>query len=264
MVLIVCFRSIGALGGAGSTHCPTMSKPAAVTWACPLTMAEDNKSQLIAVDSFSGNIVWRSKRPVGGSWTSPIVANIAGRDQVITCGDPWVISYDPSNGAEIWRADCLGTDTAPSPIYSGDLIFVIKPYSDLVAIKAGGTGDITETHIAWKAVDGIPDITSPVCNGQIILLVETSGYLTCYNVADGKKLWEKELDQSFSASPTLVGDRIYILSEKGQMFIIAAGDEYKELSRCSLDESCYASPAFMDGRIYIRALKNLYCIGKPK
>jgi len=224
--------------------------------------ADDNKSRMIALDTFSGMTVWETKRPVPNSWTSPIVAEIDGRSQLITCGDPWVIAYDPQNGTEIWRVDCLGTDVAPSPIYAGGLVFGIHPYTKLVAIRPTGRGDVTKTHIAWKAEDGIPDICSPVSNGKLIFTLETQGKLTCYKVSDGKKLWEEDLKTNFTSSPSLVGDRLYLLSEKGVMFIIKAGSKYMELNKSELGENCYASPAFADGRLYIRSNKNLYCIGK--
>ncbi|MHC4396186.1 MAG: PQQ-binding-like beta-propeller repeat protein [Planctomycetota bacterium] len=223
--------------------------------------AEDNKSRIIALDTFSGLTVWETSRPVPNSWTSPIVAKIGDQSQLITCADPWVIAYNPLNGTELWRADCLGTDVAPSPIYAGGFVFGIHPYSTLVAIKPTGRGDVTKTHIAWEAEDNIPDICSPISNGELVFTLETQGYLTCYKVRDGTKLWEKDLNTNFTASPSLVGDRLYLLSEKGIMFIAKVGSEYKELTKCQLGENCYASPAFADGRIYIRANKNLYCIG---
>ncbi len=225
-------------------------------------MAEDKKSMLIALDSFSGNIVWQKKRPVAGSWTSPIVADVAGQAQFITCGDPWVIAYEPAKGTELWRVKCLGTDVAPSPIYANGLVFAIKPYSKLVAIKAGGSGDVTKTHIAWEAYDGIPDICSPVSDGRLVYLLDMGGLITCYDIKDGAKVWEKDIKKSFQASPSIVGDKVYLLSEKGVMYIIEAGREYKEVAVNELGENCYASPGFMDGRIYIRGVENLYCIGK--
>lgn len=248
---------------------------------------EDEKSKLIALKTFSGRIAWQVKRPVPGSWASPIVADVNGQYRVITCGDPWVIAYDPNNGAELWRAECLGGDVAPSPIYvphqnrpepdlypdankpapkktdfRAGLIFAIEPYGKLVAIRPDGRGDVTKTHIAWSVEDSTPDICSPVSTGELIFLLTTDGLLICYKVADGKKLWEEDLRMDFLASPSLVGDRLYLLSGKGVMFIVAAGAEYKELGKCELGEDCCASPAFADGRIYIRGEANLYCIGK--
>ena len=222
---------------------------------------EDQMSALIAIDGFSGRMVWQTKRPVGNSWSSPIVVAIADQSQVITCGDPWVIGYDPANGAELWRANCLMGDVAPSPIYANGLIFAIEAYSKLVAVRPDGRGDVTETHIAWINEDGGPDICSPVSNGELIFLLTTEGLLGCYRLSDGTRLWEEDLREYFFASPSLVGERLYLLTEKGVMFIIEAGPKYRELTRCELGEDCHASPAFADGRIYIRGLENLYCIG---
>jgi outer membrane protein assembly factor BamB len=225
---------------------------------------EDEKSKLIALDGLLGHTVWETKRPVPNTWTSPIIIEFGSQHQIITCGDPWVIAYDANdpNGAELWRADCLGTDVAPSPIYAGGLIFGIEPYIKLVAIRPDGRGDVTKTHIAWSNEEGAPDICSPVSNGELIFLLTTDGLLNCHKVKDGKKLWEKDLREDFISSPTLVGDNLYLLSQKGVMFIIEVGTAHKELARCELGEDCHASPAFVDGHIYIRGTKNLYCIGK--
>ena len=222
---------------------------------------EDSKSELIALDGFSGRVVWRTKRPVGNSWSSPIVVGISEQFQVITCADPWVIGYNPADGAELWRVNCLRGDIAPSPIYANGLVFVVEPYSKLVAIKTDGRGDVTKTHIAWVSEEGGPDICSPVSNGELIFLLATEGLLECYKVSDGKKLWDKDLQEYFLASPSIVGNNLYLLSEKGVIYIAEAGSEYKELAKCELGEKCHASPAFADGRIYIRGVENLYCIG---
>jgi len=261
---------------------------------------EDGMSKMIASDGFTGQTVWETKRPVPNSWSSPIVIEIDNQVQLLTCGDPWVIAYDPAKGTELWRVKCLYGDIAPSLIYvphqnrqksasglsdkqtvlhKGDfgagLVFAIEPYSKLVAVRPDGRGDVTETHIAWSLDEGAPDICSPVSNGELIFLLATEGFLTCYKVEDGTKLWEQDLRENFYASPSLVpapasgdasrgsgGDKLYLLTEEGVMLIIQAGPEYKELTRCELGEECHASPAFADGRIYIRGLENLYCIGK--
>jgi outer membrane protein assembly factor BamB len=225
---------------------------------------EDGKSRLFAFDGLSGRPVWEVKRPVANSWTSPIVVKAANKYQLITVADPWVISYEPASGKEIWRAKCVSGDVAPSSICAGGLIFVIEPYKQLVAIRPDGQGDITRTHIAWRAEDSGPDICCPVSNGELIYVLTTEGMLICHRVADGTKVYEKDLNATFLASPSLAGDKMYLLSEKGVMYLVQTGSEYKELGRCELGEDCWASPAFADGRIYLRGLKNLYCIGnKP-
>ena len=225
--------------------------------------AEDEMSKLIALDTFTGRTVWETKRPVPNSWSSPIVAEIGNQHQIITCADPWVIAYDP-NGAELWRAKCLGGEIAPSPIYAAGRIFAIEPYATLIAIKPDGRGDVTKTHIEWSIEENTPDTCCPVSNEKFIFLLTSDGMLTCYKTADGTKVWEKDLIMNFLASPSLVGNHLYLLSEKGVMIIAETGTEYKEVAKCELGEECFASPAFMDGRIYIRGMENLYCIGdKP-
>ena len=224
--------------------------------------AEDQKSRLMALNVLSGVTIWEAQRPVPNSWATPIVTRIGNRYQVITCGDPWVIAYDPAKGSEFWRAKCLGGEVAPSPIYANGLVFVIEPYTKLVAIKPDGQGDVTKTHIAWTVEDSTPDICCPVSSGELLFLLTSEGTLTCYKVKDGTTVWKKGIKENFLASPSLVGNRLYLLSDKGIMFIVEAGMEYKQLAKCELGEDCHASPAFADGRIYIRGQENLYCIGE--
>jgi outer membrane protein assembly factor BamB len=235
--------------------------------------AEDELSELIAVEATTGRTIWSARRPVPNSWASPIVTDNGEREEIITCGNPWVIAYEPTTGKELWRVECLGGDVAPSPIYAttgGDarttgLVFVTNAYEVLAAIRLGGQGDVTDTHIVWTAEDGLPDICSPLSNGELVFLLETYGLLTCYDARNGTKVWEEDLVETFKASPSLVGDRIYLMTEDGIMIIIKADREFKEIGRCELGEAANASPAFMDGRIYIRGEENLYCIANvPK
>ncbi len=225
--------------------------------------ADDNKSALIALDSRSGKQAWRTPRPVPNSWTTPIVINTDAGNQIITAAEPWVIAYDPKSGTELWRAESLGGEVAPSPIYANGLVLVANMGAQLAAIRPTGSGNVTKTHVAWTADEGIPDICSPLSNGELVfLLTSYTGTMTCYDADDGTKVWEKELDTPFTSSPSLVGDRIYLISEQGVAYILEAGRQYKEIGKAELGEKCYASPAFADGRIYLRSDKHLYCIGR--
>jgi len=222
---------------------------------------EDGVSKMIALDGLTGQTVWETKRPVPNSWSSPVVTKIGEQFQLLTCADPWVIAYDPADGTELWRVNCLYGDVAPSPIYANGLVFVIEPDAKLVAIRADGKGDVTKTHIAWENDEWGPSICSPVSNGEMIFMLASEGLIAGYKNSDGTKLYEHDLRENFLASPTLVNDKLYLLTEKGVMFIVQAGPEYNELKKCELGEKCFASPAFVNGRIYIRALENIYCIG---
>ncbi len=223
---------------------------------------EDDKSELLGLDALTGQEVWSKERAVPNSWPVPIVINASGKDQIITCANPWVISYNPADGAELWRAKCLDGDVAPSPIYAGSMVFAVNTGAVLAAIRPDGAGDVTKTHIAWTGEDGLPDICSPVSDGELVWLLETYGTMTCYDVQTGKPVWEHDLDTSFNASPSLVGERVYLISTDGVTIIIEAARKFKEVARSELGEKVFASPAFMDGRIYIRSEKNLFCIGR--
>ena len=222
---------------------------------------DDGMSKVIGLNFLSGIIMWETKRPVGASWMSPVVVQTANGPQLIAGGEPLLIAYNPANGAELWRADCLGSDLAPSPILVNDMAISIEPYTKMTAYKTDGSGDVTKTHLVWMNEDFAPDIPSSVSDGKFLYVPDTSGIVACLNVSDGTVVWEQDLMGSFQASATLVGDKLYLLSYKGIMHILQTGTEYKEVARNQLGEKCFASPAFMDGRIYIRTLKNLYCIG---
>ena len=225
---------------------------------------DDNKSKLFALDAATGRSVWQKTRPVANAWTSPIIVNTDQGPQFITCSTPLVISYDPLTGKELWRVNCMGSDVAPSPIYAKGLVFVAQPYEQLYALRPGSSDGRTEPNIIWTADDGIPDICSPVSNGELIFLLTTDGTLTCYETQTGAKVWQRDLDAEFRSSPSVVGDKLYLLSENedGLTFILSAAREFREIARAKLGEPSSCCPAFADGRIYVRGYRNLYGIGK--
>lgn len=224
--------------------------------------AEDGKSALLALDTATGQTIWETKRPVPNSWSTPLVVSSGGTAEIITCANPWVIAYDPKTGAEKWRVECLSGDVAPTPIAAGGLVLACNIGAPLTAIRPGGQGDVTQSAVAWSATDGIPDVTSPASNGELVWLVTTDGLVTCYDLKSGAKVWEHSLERMFWASPTVVGDRLYLLDNEGMMHILATGRTFRQLGTAPLGESVNASPAFVGDRVYIRGKENLYCIGR--
>jgi outer membrane protein assembly factor BamB len=219
-------------------------------------------SKLFALHTKSGKIAWEKSRPVVDAWTSPIIYETETGPQLFTVGCPWYIAYDPSTGEEIWKVYMEGGDLAPSPTFAAGLVFALVPNYDMCAIRIGGSGDVTETHIAWVRDESIPDVASPVANDELLFLL-CNGLLTCCETRTGKKIWEREFDADFQSSPTLVGDNLYLLGAKGTLFVAAASREYKEIGRIELKEPTSCSPAFVNNRIYIRGAKHLICLGKP-
>ncbi|MCX6345330.1 MAG: PQQ-binding-like beta-propeller repeat protein [Armatimonadetes bacterium] len=221
----------------------------------------DGKSIFYALQGGTGNIVWYAKRPVANSWATPVVATIGGRLEMLTNANPYVISYDPLTGKEYWRADVMSGDVVPSPIVAGGMALSCNTGAYLAAIKPG-SGDLSKTGIAWKASDGLPDISSPVANNDLVFLADSMGNVTCVDVKTGKKVWEHAYETAFKASPSIVVGNVYLLDSEGVMRVIAAGRTFKEVSKSALSEGASATPAFVGGRIYIRGDKSLYCIGK--
>ncbi len=149
---------------------------------------------------------------------------------------------------------------ALSPVYSDGRVFVANGMALRAAIRPGGQGHITE--FLWSADDVAADVCSPLAAHGLLFLLESEGYLLCYDDKTGSTVWEKELGKVFTASPSLVGSHVYLLAEDGTMIIIEAAREFCEIGRYQLGEKCRASPVFADGRMLIRGEKHLYCIAR--
>ena len=223
--------------------------------------ADDKLSKLYAFDGATGEVAWEQPRPTGASWATPISFDAAGQSQIITLAVPWVISYAAKDGKEIWRAEVLDGEVTPSPIFAGGLLLVPSPSVKLQSIRPDGQGDVTQTHLGWVAQDGIPDVTSPVSNGELVFVCDSGGMLTCYDVKDGKKQWQQDLGDGCKASPSIAGGHLYLVTSKGALVVVDTTRQFKELARSPLNEPVFASPAFVQGKIFVRSLKHLICIG---
>ena len=140
-------------------------------------------------------------------------------------------------------------------------MLVPSPSEALMAIRPDGQGNVTKTHVAWKFEDNVPDVTSPLSNGELAFMITTSGMLTCLDAKDGKKQWDHDYETEFHASPSLAGNRLYLFSQKGSAVVVEAAREFKELFRTEMGDGFHASPAFAADRIYLRGLTNVWCLG---
>jgi outer membrane protein assembly factor BamB len=224
---------------------------------------EDYMSKIFAFDAQTGRTVWQQRRPVKASWATPVVVRVGAADQLLTAASPWMISYDPATGSELWRARTLdGGDVASTPAYADGVAYSICAETYLAAVKADGTGDVTAGKLLWKSDRGRTDLTSPLTDGKLLWTIETGGKLTCFDARTGQVAYDKAMETSFNASPSLCAGKLWLLSLKGQMFVCEAGRQFKLLATNPLGEAAYASPVFQDGRIYLRGKKNLYCIAQ--
>ncbi len=218
--------------------------------------ADDGKSFLYALDTITGEVVWKVKRPVPNSWASPMLITAGGREQLVTCANPVVIAYDPKNGTELWRAECLGGDVAPSPAFADGHVFAVNTGSNLAALDPGAKG-----KVLWTAQDGLPDIVSPVSDGKSVLLFNQDT-ATCVDAKTGQKLWDHQFPAAFRTSPMLINGTVFVLDITGVLHRLQLGPTYSEAGTSALGEAVETTPAFVGTRVYIRGTKHLFCIGK--
>lgn len=222
---------------------------------------DDELSALYAFNAADGSVAWKTARPVGASWSTPIVIEPPGKAQIVTLAVPFVISYAPESGREIWRADCLDGEVTPSPVFAAGTLFVVNPSNKLQAIRPDGEKDVTASHLGWSAEDGIPDVTSPVTNGELIFVVDAAGMLSCYDAKEGAKQWQHDLGEACHASPSIAGQQLVLITKSGVVITCAVAREFREIGRLALGEEVFASPAFAHERMYVRGVKTLMCVG---
>jgi outer membrane protein assembly factor BamB len=218
-------------------------------------------SRLLAFDGATGRALWSQPRPVPASWATPIVIEAAGKTQIITFAQPLVIAYAFVDGTELWRAELLENEVVPSPVFAGGLVIAACPSTKLIAIRPDGAGDVAKTQVAWSTDEAVPFITSPVSNGELIFTANESGAVACFDLKDGKKIWQHEFNLGVQASPALVGGKVFVMTEEGVAIVVEAGREFRENARSQLTDKFLASPAFANGRMFLRGETNLYCIG---
>jgi outer membrane protein assembly factor BamB len=235
-------------------------------------------SYLTALDAKTGEELWRTDRPRTGlprsSWTTPFIWKNEKRTEIVTLGHAMVLAYG-LDGKELWRVTGMSMPTA-SPLAAHGWLYVgsgsqgdaNRPF---LAIKPGATGDITladgaesNDFIAWRQPRVSGYTPSAIVHAGRAYLVHDSGILAVLNAKTGEQLYKVRVGgggHTFSASPVAAGDHIYLLTEAGLTFVLAIGDEYKEIARNDLDEMSLASPAIAGGALYIRTESKLYKIG---
>jgi outer membrane protein assembly factor BamB len=215
--------------------------------------------ELIALNAADGKEVWAMARDEI-SWASPIIAPTPFGPQLILVSEENVDGYDPQTGKLLWREEVLGGEVAPSPAYSNGIVFAANEYAMATAIRIDESGDTITTEVAWDYDEVLPEVSSPVGDGERFYFATSIGDLVCLDANTGEELWLEEMDDGFYSSPVLVNDRLYILDMPGMMYIVKAGSEYELIAKIDMGELTFATPAFMDGRIYIRTEGHLYCI----
>jgi outer membrane protein assembly factor BamB len=257
---LVCFNHDGALLWSKNIGIPanTYGYSSSLLISGNLLLVQfdsDSKLSLFGFDIQSGEQKWETIRPGRPVWSSPVLANFAGKPQVVINGNPSVSSYDAVTGEELWSIECLSGDVAPSVAVNSTMAYAVTDYAKLAAIK-GGSG----ASIIWEDNTYTPDVSSPVANDEYLFLSTGIGDVACYNSQKGDTLWTHYFPEPFYSSPIIADGKVFFLDRSGTMRIVEEGPKFKLLGECPLGERADCTPAFSDKKIYIRGKKNLYCI----
>ncbi len=220
------------------------------------------KAVVLALDADTGSVRWRGKRGKSRvGHVTPIL--LEGGTQIVSAGGDRVQGFDASTGDRTWSIYSQGEGVTPSPVVGEGLIFTSSGFEEptIRAIRPGGMGDVTETHIAWEQTKGVPALPSPLYVKPFLYTITRDNILHCLEASSGDIVWLNRLKGGHSASPVYADGRIYITSEDGVTIVIRPGDEYDEIARNDIGERCLASMAVSQGQFFIRSEQHLFCIG---
>jgi outer membrane protein assembly factor BamB len=222
-------------------------------------------SYLIAVDKKTGKERWKVDRGKGvRSYSTPAVVRGPRGDELIVNASERIDAYDPVSGKHLWYTGEPNRFPIPVPSSENGVLYASRGYRSgpFMAIRLGGSGDITRTHVQWHVPTGAPYVSSLVYYQGLIYMANDQGVATCIDAKTGEKVWQSRVDGVFSASPVAGDGKVFLLSENGETFVLKAGREFEILARNELNARQVASPAISDGRLYIRSDSYLFCIGK--
>ncbi len=230
---------------------------------------DGGKSYVVAHDKLTGEEKWRVPRDTGAksepadAYTTPLLHRQNGRLEVIVFGGNVLDAYDPATGERLWYCKAFkGNRVISSPTIAGDTVYAVQGMKGpVVAVRAGGAGDVTATHVRWRYTGPTPDSSSPVVANGLVFMVSNEGMAVCLDAQTGKEQWRQNLGDAFRASPLVAGDKVYFFGKSGTTTVVAADREYRVIAESDLGETTVASPAVAGGDLYLRTERHLYRIG---
>jgi outer membrane protein assembly factor BamB len=220
-------------------------------------------SIFLALDKRTGKVVWESERGRAMTWSTPVVVRANGRDELVLAGQRTVKGYDPLTGKELWSLNGPTEEVIPNIVVGPSLLYSASGRNGpILALRAGGNGDVSETNLVWRAVRVGPHVPSPaLVNGRLYSANDT-GVFTCLDAASGKLIYTRRVSEQFSASPVVAGDLMWFAAESGTTYVVRASDQFETVAVNKLDSPILASPAAIDGTLIVRTQNELICIGR--
>ena len=228
----------------------------------------DGESAITALDRQSGKQLWRTKRKNMITFSTPVVAHVAGKDQLLISGAGQVASYDPSNGKQLWTTPGTTSATCGTMVWDGDIVIASGgyPVAQTIAVKADGSG-----KVLWTNQQKCYEQSMLTHNGYVYAL-DDRGILFCWQASDGTEMWKERLFTGpTSASPVLVGGNIYWPNERGMWYVFKPNPQkYESVAENQLGDEGFASPAVVGGQMFVRTAASpggkrqewLYCLGQ--
>ena len=224
------------------------------------------KAFVAAFDTKTGNTLWETPRSETVGWGTPVVINSGTRDELIVNSQRRVAAYDPLTGKELWTVRGMSFEVIPTPVVGEGLVFASSGRAGpTFAIRPGGNGDVTNTHVVWSTPKGSPFVPSGIVHDGLLYLVnDMQSILTVYEAKTGTLVYQGRLGvaqrEGFSASPVIVNGELFFTNDDGETFVVKAGREFKLLHTNSLGERTLASPALVDGVWYWRTAGHLVAV----
>ncbi len=232
---------------------------------------QEGGSFVVALDKRNGKEVWRTPRDEGSAWSTPLIADLKGKKQVVISATRKVRAYDPENGKLIWESAGLGSNVIPHPAQLNDTVLVMSGHRDpkLMAIRLGREGDLTGSDaILWSQTRGTSYTASPVLHDNKFYTLTDTGMLSCFNATTGEPYYHQQrLPQpdTFKASPVAAGGNLYTASESGVVTVIKMGEKFEVVATNTLaDHMFVASPVVAEGELFLRSKTHLFCVSDGK
>ncbi len=235
-----------------------------------LILYQDQSSNgfITALDTRTGEPIWRTPRSASVGWGTPIALRVNTHDEIVVSSQNTVYAYDPDRGQELWRCGGNTFEVIPTPVVGHGMVFCSSGRGGpTLAIRPGGRGDVTRSHVRWASPRGSPFVPSPILYGDYLYMVnDMASIATCLDATTGAVVWQGRLGgaqrEGFSASPVAVDGRVFFTNDQGDTFVLRAGPKFELLRVNRLAAYTLASPALADGRWYFRTDHQLLAIGR--
>ena len=233
-----------------------------------LNEQDTDPGYIAALDKATGKERWKIERKIEiMTYATPIIIEVKGEPQLInSCLDDGLMGINPRNGKVLWNTPCnFDLRTVAMPVHWKGIVYGSCGGGGkgklMLAVKVGGKGNVTGTHIAWKRQRSLPYVPTPIVYGDHIYMWLDNGIVICANAKTGEEVWNERVGRGdFSSSPVCIDGKIYCSSRTGEFTVIKASPKYELLGRSQLGEATHATPAISNGRIFLRGFENLYCL----